>query len=99
MAKDKTKKVSNEDLRAKSADELKKDLLDLKKQQFNLRFQKAGGQMSNTAEVRAVRRQVARIKTIAAQKATGETTKGAKAPAKAKAAKPAAKTKAKKAAE
>lgn len=99
MAKDKAKKVTTEDLRAKSADELKKDLIDLKKQQFNLRFQKAGGQLANTAEVRAVRRQVARIKTVTAQKAAGETTKGAKAPAKAKAAKPAAKTKAKKTAE
>lgn len=105
MAKDKAKKtVTTEDLRAKSADELKKDVIDLKKQQFNLRFQKAGGQLANTAEVRAVRRQVARIKTIAAQKAAsekmGEATKGVKAPAKAKAAaKPAAKTKAKKTAE
>jgi large subunit ribosomal protein L29 len=52
------------DLRAKSADELKTELLGLKKEQFNLRFQRASGQLENTARVRQVRRDIARIKTI-----------------------------------
>lgn len=58
-----------EDVRAKTADELKAQLGDLKKEQFNLRFQRAGGQLDNTARVREVRRDIARIKTILAQKA------------------------------
>ena len=52
------------DVRAKSPDELKESLLQLKKEQFNLRFQKASGQLENTARVRQVRRDIARIKTI-----------------------------------
>lgn len=52
------------DLRAKSADELKDSLLGLKKEQFNLRFQQASGQLENTARMRQVRRDVARIKTL-----------------------------------
>jgi len=55
------------DLRAKSADELNDQLLSLKKEQFNLRFQKASGQLENTARVRVVRRDIARIKTILGQ--------------------------------
>ena len=57
-----------EDVRAKTDDELREALLDLKKEQFNLRFQKASGQLENTARVRAVRRDVARIKTILGQR-------------------------------
>lgn len=57
-----------EDLRAKSSDDLKVDLLDLKKEQFNLRFQTASGQLDNTARVREVRRGIARIKTILVEK-------------------------------
>ena len=57
-----------EDLRAKSPDELTEQLLSLKKEQFNLRFQKATGQLEKTARIREVRRDIARIKTIAAQK-------------------------------
>jgi large subunit ribosomal protein L29 len=53
-----------EDFRAKSADELNDQLLQLKKEQFNLRFQRASGQLENTARVRAVRRDIARIKTV-----------------------------------
>jgi large subunit ribosomal protein L29 len=53
-----------EDIRAKTEDELKDQLLSLKKEQFNLRFQKASGQLENTARVREVRRDIARIKTI-----------------------------------
>ena len=53
-----------EDVRAKTVDELKEELGKLHKQQFNLRFQKASGQLENTAQVRHVRRDIARIKTI-----------------------------------
>ena len=52
-----------EELRAKSPDELKTDLMSLKKEAFNLRFQRATGQLENTARVRQVRRDIARIKT------------------------------------
>ena len=53
-----------EDLRQKSEDELGAQLLELKKEAFNLRFQKASGQLENVSQVRAVRRDIARIKTI-----------------------------------
>jgi large subunit ribosomal protein L29 len=53
-----------EDVRAKSDDELKEQLLDLRKEAFNLRFQTASGQLENTARVREVRRDIGRIKTI-----------------------------------
>ena len=56
------------DLRAKSIDQLRDQLNELKKEQFNLRFQKATGQLENTVRVRQVRRDIARIKTIAAEK-------------------------------
>lgn len=52
------------EIRAKTQDELKQALIDLKKEQFNLRFQKANGQLENTARGRVVRREIARIKTI-----------------------------------
>ena len=55
---------SAEDLRTKSADELKESLVSLRKERFNLRFQQASGQLENTARVRQVRRDIARIKTI-----------------------------------
>ena len=57
------------DLRAKSADELKDQLVDLRKEAFNLRFQAASGQLENTARVRQVRREIARIKTILGDRA------------------------------
>ena len=56
------------DLRVMTVDQLGDELMKLKKEQFNLRFQRATGQLENTARVRAVRRDIARIKTIAAQK-------------------------------
>ena len=56
------------DVRAKTPDELKTDLVGLKKEQFNLRFQKASGQLQDTARVRVVRRDIARVMTVAAQK-------------------------------
>jgi large subunit ribosomal protein L29 len=52
------------DVRAKSVDELKSELADLRKEQFNLRFQRASGQLENTSRVRAVRRDIARIMTV-----------------------------------
>ncbi len=52
------------DLLGKTSDELNDSLLGLKKEQFNLRFQKASGQLENTARVRQVRRDIARIKTV-----------------------------------
>jgi len=52
------------DVRAKSIEELNDQLLQLKKEQFNLRFQRASGQLENTARVQVVRRDIARIKTI-----------------------------------
>ncbi|WP_448206811.1 50S ribosomal protein L29 [Azospirillum sp. sgz302134] len=52
------------DVRAKSTEELNDQLLQLKKEQFNLRFQRASGQLENTARVQVVRRDIARIKTI-----------------------------------
>ena len=51
-----------------TVDQLDDEALKLKKEQFNLRFQRATGQLENTARVRQVRRDIARIKTIAAQK-------------------------------
>ena len=56
------------DLKAKSVDELKESLVDLRKERFNLRFQAASGQLENTARVREVRRSIARIKTILLEK-------------------------------
>ena len=53
-----------DDFRTKSADELTDRLLKLKKEQFNLRFQRANGQLENTGRVRVVRREIARITTI-----------------------------------
>jgi large subunit ribosomal protein L29 len=57
------------DLRIKSADELKGELLSLRKEAFNLRFRKASGQLENTARTRQVRREIARIKTLLRQRA------------------------------
>ena len=56
------------DLRVMTPDQLEDEALKLKKEQFNLRFQKASGQLQDTARVRVVRRDIARVKTIAAQK-------------------------------
>ena len=52
------------DLQTKTDDELSEQLLELRKESFNLRFQAASGQLENTARVRQVRRDIARIKTI-----------------------------------
>ena len=55
------------DLKVMSKDQLEQEFLNLKKEQFNLRFQRATGQLENTARVRVVRRDIARIKTLSAQ--------------------------------
>jgi large subunit ribosomal protein L29 len=60
--------VKIEDTRGLSPDQLKDKLLELKKEQFNLRFQKATGQLENLARVRQVRRDIARIKTVLREK-------------------------------
>ncbi len=56
------------DVRAKTLDELRGELEGLKKEQFNLRFQKATGRLENTARVRQIRRDIARIQTIMREK-------------------------------
>jgi large subunit ribosomal protein L29 len=72
-------------------DQLDDEVLKLKKEQFNLRFQRATGQLENTSRVRVIRRDIARMKTIAGQKRAGmpepevKATPEPKAPAKAKA--------------
>ncbi len=57
------------DVRAKTPDELSTMLLELRKEQFNLRFQRATGQQENTSRVKVVRRDIARVKTILAERA------------------------------
>ena len=64
------------ELREKNMDQLKQSLLDAKKEAFNLRFQKAGGQLENTARVRVVRRNVARIATLINEKTVAEAEQG-----------------------
>jgi large subunit ribosomal protein L29 len=56
------------DVKAMTPDQLKDELISLKKEQFNLRFQKATGQIENTARVRQIRRDIARIKTAQRQR-------------------------------
>ena len=81
------------EFRDKSADQLSEELTKLKKEQFNLRFQRASGQLENTARFRVVRRDIARIMTVLGQGGTPPAKakaqpaeKAAKAPAKKKAA-------------
>jgi large subunit ribosomal protein L29 len=79
------------DVRAMTLDQIDDEVLKLKKEQFNLRFQRATGQLENTSRVRVIRRDVARLKTIAAQKRSGsmpEIAPKPKAEAKPKVAKP-----------
>ncbi|QDP26879.1 50S ribosomal protein L29 [Bradyrhizobium cosmicum] len=61
-----------EDIRAMSPDQQDDAILNLKKERFNLRFQRATGQLENTSRLREARRDIARIKTIAAQKRAKE---------------------------
>ena len=69
-----------EELRLKTEDQLKADLVTLQKEAFNLRFQRATGQLENTSRVRVVRRDIARVETFLSQKAAV----GASVPAAAK---------------
>ena len=64
--------MKSSDVRAMTVDQLDDEVLKLKKEQFNLRFQRATGQLENTARVREVRRDIARMKTIARQKRAAE---------------------------
>ncbi len=57
-----------EELKGKSVDELRDELLGLRKESFNLRFQRASGQLENTARIRQVRKDIARIKTVLQQR-------------------------------
>jgi large subunit ribosomal protein L29 len=59
------------DIKAMTIDQIDDEVLKLKKEQFNLRFQRATGQLENTSRVREVRRDVARLKTIAKNKRSG----------------------------
>ena len=63
--------MKSADARAMTIDQIDDEVLKLKKEQFNLRFQRATGQLENTSRVRVVRRDIARLKTIAIQKRTG----------------------------
>ena len=60
------------ELREKTPDQLREELTNLKKEAFNLRFQQATGQLENTARMRQVKRDAARVKTILNEKARGE---------------------------
>jgi large subunit ribosomal protein L29 len=65
------------DFKSLSLDQLDDQLAKLKKEQFNLRFQRASGQLENTARIRLIRRDIARVKTVASAKRAGGVKKGA----------------------
>jgi large subunit ribosomal protein L29 len=65
-----------DDMRAKSADELNTQLTTLKKEQFNLRFQRANGQVENTGRIRVLRRDIARIQTVLTEQRHAAKAKG-----------------------
>jgi len=85
------------DARAMTDDEIEDKILELKKEQFNLRFQKATGQLANTARVRIVRRDIAQLMTIGREKKLGKAGPAPTAKASGAKAKPKTKAKAKKA--
>ena len=60
------------DFRSKSPDQLKEELLQLKKEQFNLRFQQATGQLEKTARIKVVRRDIARVQTLLREQARAD---------------------------
>jgi large subunit ribosomal protein L29 len=66
------------EIRTQTPDQLDEQLGKLKKEQFNLRFQRASGQLENTARVREVRRDIARIKTVQTEKRNGQSGRGGK---------------------
>ena len=82
-------------VRSLTADQLDDELIKLKKEQFNLRFQAASGQLENTARVRQIRRDIARVMTIARQQPAAEGAVKITAPAEPRAKPATAKTKAK----
>ncbi len=61
-----------EDIKVMSEDQIADEVAKLKKEQFNLRFQRASGQLENTSRVREVRRDIARVKTVQSQKRNGQ---------------------------
>ncbi len=61
--------MNADELRAKTPDQLREELANMKKESFNLRFQQATGQLENTVQIRKVRRAAARVKTILNEKA------------------------------
>ena len=69
------------DLRQLSKDQLQDELLSLKKEQFNLRFQRATGQLENTSRIRIVRRDIARIKTLQSKQRSADASVAANAAA------------------
>jgi large subunit ribosomal protein L29 len=75
------------DLRAKTEDQLKEDLLNLAKERFNFRFQKSTAQLENTSRIRVVRRDIAKVQTVLAEIKQGKlptaAAKASKKPAKA----------------
>jgi large subunit ribosomal protein L29 len=83
------------DIRAMTLDQMDDEVLKLKKEGFNLRFQRATGQLENTSRTRQVRRDIARLKTIAAQKRAGSEPQAKSKPKTKTAAKPKAAPKAK----
>lgn len=85
----KAKKTKADDLTGKTADELRALLLDQRKAQMNLRFQRSGGQLEKTHEMRTLRRSIARIKTLMqGQRAKAEAPAASAKPQTKKAAKP-----------
>lgn len=74
VGQERKKAMNAQDLRDKTPDQLRDQLVALKKEAFNLRFQQATSQLENTSRMRAVRRDVARVKTILNEKAAGAAT-------------------------
>lgn len=72
MAKLREIKKAREDRRHKTPDQLRDELTKLKKEQFNLRFQKATGQLEKTSRVREIRRDIARIETVLSEKSKSQ---------------------------
>ena len=64
--------MKNDDIRALTKDQVQDEILKLKKEQFNLRFQRATGQVENTARIRQIRRDIARLKTAQSQLAAAK---------------------------
>jgi large subunit ribosomal protein L29 len=68
--------MKTEEIKGLTVDQLSDELLKLKREQFNLRFQKATGQLENTSRVRQVRRDIARLSTVASEKRAAGAKKG-----------------------